>query len=107
MPKADGSPTTTERGLGWDFERHARPLRRAAVGQPCPRCGVVMVPAHLQTSRSVTVDHALPRALGGSNDPSNLRVLCRRCNCGMGGRLGTSRRVRRARVIRLVTTRSW
>jgi 5-methylcytosine-specific restriction endonuclease McrA len=82
-------------------------MRKANIGQPCPRCGVIMVRAALQVSRSVTVDHITPLALGGTNDPWNLRVMCRKCNCGMGGRLGTSRRVRRARIVRLMTSRSW
>ena len=34
-----------------------------------------------------TVDHVLPRARGGSNDPSNLRLAHRRCNGRRGSKL--------------------
>lgn len=30
----------------------------------------------------LTVDHVIPVALGGSDDPSNLRTACRDCNAG-------------------------
>ncbi|MCL5099991.1 MAG: HNH endonuclease [Candidatus Marsarchaeota archaeon] len=30
------------------------------------------------------VDHVIPRALGGSNDISNLKTACRECNRGKG-----------------------
>lgn len=31
---------------------------------------------------ALTVDHVIPRALGGTNDPSNLVAACRDCNAG-------------------------
>ncbi|MGN6089626.1 MAG: HNH endonuclease [Actinomycetes bacterium] len=34
-----------------------------------------------------TIDHVLPRALGGSSEPSNLRLAHRRCNGRRGSRL--------------------
>jgi hypothetical protein len=37
----------------------------------CVKCGSV---------HALQVDHILPRALGGSDDPDNLRLLCRSCN---------------------------
>jgi len=47
-------------------------LRRA--GGRCELCGA--------SSRDIQidVDHIIPRAKGGSNDPSNLQALCRTCN---------------------------
>jgi diadenosine tetraphosphate (Ap4A) HIT family hydrolase len=47
-------------------------LKRA--GGRCELCGVSHEEVPLQ------VDHIIPRALGGSNDASNLQVLCRTCN---------------------------
>lgn len=35
----------------------------------------------------LTKDHILPKSLGGSNKPSNLRVLCRPCNLKRGNTL--------------------
>ena len=107
MPRADGKPTTTERGLGWDFQKVAGPIRRRGVGSPCPKCGVVMV-ADYRSRFAATVDHVVPRILGGTNDPSNLVAVCRRCNCRAGQHLSTARK--RARVLRAVQanpSRQW
>jgi len=46
----------------------------------CQLCGRGPEDAILQ------VDHIVPRAHGGSNDPSNLQVLCAECNQGKGAR---------------------
>jgi hypothetical protein len=40
-------------------------------GWTCQRCG---------SHHDLTVDHIVPRAGGGSDDPSNLQTLCRSCN---------------------------
>lgn len=45
-----------------------------SAGGRCELCGVSHEEVPLQ------VDHIIPRALGGSNDASNLQVLCRTCN---------------------------
>jgi len=37
-----------------------------------------------------TLDHILPRALGGSDDPSNLRLACRQCNSSRGANMDWS-----------------
>lgn len=37
----------------------------------CEKCG---------SDYALEVDHIIPQALGGSSDPSNLRILCRSCN---------------------------
>ena len=43
----------------------------------CQRCGL----------EGDTVDHIIPRKLGGNDMDSNLQVLCRTCNFSKGGRL--------------------
>lgn len=53
--------------------------RRAAVyardGERCVYCG---------SGAPLTLDHARPRALGGSHASSNLVTACRRCNSARG-----------------------
>ena len=34
------------------------------------------------TTNDLTIDHVIPRALGGKDDPSNLVAACRDCNAG-------------------------
>ena len=47
-------------------------------GYACTACG----------SRSdLTLDHVHAVSLGGSNDPSNLRTMCRSCNSAKGARV--------------------
>lgn len=45
-------------------------------GHTCRYCGASAPDVPL------TVDHVIPRALGGSNDPSNLVTACKSCNSG-------------------------
>ena len=45
--------------------------------QCCQMCG---------TEDRLTVDHIVPRVLGGDDNPSNLQVLCSTCNSSKGGR---------------------
>lgn len=35
-----------------------------------------------ESGEGLTVDHVIPRALGGTNDPSNLVAACQDCNAG-------------------------
>jgi len=57
-------------------------LRRQVIedhGGKCFACGSTDDPH---------VDHIVPRAKGGTNDPSNLQVLCGPCNMRKGARQG-------------------
>lgn len=70
---------------------------RAAVlerdGYRCQKCG--WAPSHmvytgaaaLADIRGLEVDHVYPKALGGSNDLSNLQALCSDCNSAKGARV--------------------
>lgn len=74
-------------GLLW---RRGTPLQRRAIpvkirafvmerdGYACVECG---------SPEELTIDHIWPYSLGGSDDPSNLRVLCRSCNSSKGARI--------------------
>ena len=58
-----------------------------AAGNKCPECEHEMLP--WITGRYPTVDHIVPVSKGGSNDISNLRVICNRCNAKRGNRCQT------------------
>lgn len=45
----------------------------------CVQCG---------SGEDLTVDHIIPRALGGEDKLDNLRVLCRSCNSRKGSNYG-------------------
>jgi 5-methylcytosine-specific restriction endonuclease McrA len=64
--------TRTERGLGWHYQRQ-RPGILAQDGYVCWLCGLL---------GADTVDHVIPRARGGGDDPDNLRAAHLRCNSG-------------------------
>lgn len=46
-------------------------------GWACRYCG---------SSGPLTIDHVVPRCQGGDDEPNNLVVACRACNCRKGGR---------------------
>jgi 5-methylcytosine-specific restriction endonuclease McrA len=47
-------------------------------GRQCWRCGAY----------ATTVDHVVPRVLGGGHELANLRPACRRCNYSTGAAVG-------------------
>jgi 5-methylcytosine-specific restriction endonuclease McrA len=56
-----------------------RKIRQTVINRDgcCQKCG---------TEENLTVDHIVPRVLGGSDSMSNLEVLCQSCNSSKGGR---------------------
>ena len=50
----------------------------------CQACG-----ASAANGADLHIDHILPVSRGGTNDESNLRVLCSECNIGRGNRYDT------------------
>lgn len=70
--------------VGWADQPAATPdisLRRRAevlAPQRCAQCGRTP----LGNSVQLVVDHKIPLAWGGSNDPENLQPLCQDCNAG-------------------------
>lgn len=70
--------SAAQRGYGTAWRALAARIVRAHIGEygyVCPGYGV-----DTHTSRDLTVDHIVPRKHGGSDELSNLRVLCRACN---------------------------
>lgn len=63
----------------WEAMAHRiRPLIFARDGYICRHCGATQPP--------LQIDHIIPLAWGGANDPSNLQVLCKPCNTTKGDR---------------------
>ncbi len=70
--------SASARGYGYRWRRlSARILadHRAAHGNLCP--GWMREPHRAEV---LTVDHVVPRSVGGGDERSNLQVLCRVCN---------------------------
>jgi len=79
----------SKRGLStWDYRMleddpvpdsiRYRILKKA--GGRCALCGAS------KKETTLHIDHILPRSRGGSNDESNLQVLCFQCNLGKGNK---------------------
>jgi 5-methylcytosine-specific restriction protein A len=67
-----GSSSARGYGASWVGRRRAA---LEAGRYLCRRCA-----AAGQVALAVVVDHIVPRALGGSEDETNLQPLCRECN---------------------------
>ena len=61
----------------------------------CVYCG------HRRTARTLDIDHMTPVVRGGSNDPSNLQVICRPCNQRKGLQTDQEFRTRYRRLVPL------
>jgi 5-methylcytosine-specific restriction endonuclease McrA len=70
-----------------------RKIRQLVINRDgcCQRCG---------TEDNLSVDHIVPRKLGGDDSLSNLEVLCASCNSSKGGRFfdGHKTQIGRAHV---------
>ena len=62
-----------------------RRIRQTVINRDgcCQRCG---------TEDNLSVDHIVPRSLGGTDNLDNLEVLCSSCNSSKGGRFFDSAR---------------
>ena len=68
------SLTTTERGLGWGWQKLRLTIlkRDGYLCQPCIRQG--------RPTEATEVDHISPRYMGGEDAPDNLESICRVCH---------------------------
>ena len=66
--------TTTARGYGqaWRVLREQIMQRDAGMCQPCRRAGLV--------TAASAVDHIVPKAEWGTDDPGNLEAICTQCH---------------------------
>ena len=86
-------------------ERRIRPTKRVSwtkglkrelmrrQDNTCVYCG------HRRTARALDIDHILPAVRGGSNDVSNLQVICRPCNQRKGMQTDKEFRARYSRLV--------
>ena len=86
-------------------ERRIRPTRRVAwpkglkqelmrrQDNTCVYCG------YRRIARSLDIDHVIPAVRGGSNDVSNLQVICRPCNQRKGLQTDREFRTRYSRLV--------
>src|SRR5690606_35763415 len=65
--EVDGTATLRQRAR----RERLRTGKHWAEGKSCEVCG---------STEDLTRDHIVPVSRGGTNDPANLRTLCRRCN---------------------------
>lgn len=83
--------TPRHRGKQDRFRRRALKAAHEAGQATCPICRVWLDWEHAGLPASAEADHIRPIAAGGTDDPSNAMVICRRCNQSKGGRLGNAR----------------
>ena len=69
-----------------NFRRRVLARDKAAGITHCPECRVLMDYEVSRQPNSAEPDHIVPHAYGGTNDVSNGRTICRRCNQSRGGR---------------------
>ena len=77
----------------------------------CPLCGVFLDYSRSKQPNSPEVDHIVPYASGGEDTLENTRVICRRCNQSLGGKLGRAKQlkpvVKRVESKRASTSFDW
>lgn len=66
----------------------------------CPICGVAYDWHRSKQPNSPELDHVTAHAEGGKDVAENTRVICRRCNQRLGGKLG-SKRAQTLKTIRI------
>lgn len=79
--------TTRNASSGWEYSRKVTIERDEFT---CQECGEVGGP---ESDVQLHVDHITARVAGGSDDPENLRTVCRRCHMSMHGSTQRGRKV--------------
>ena len=88
----------------WKNVRAKKLTEAIEAGQTtCPICNTPLDYNVSRRPNSPEVDHIKPHAHGGSDEPNNLRVVCRQCNQRMGAKQGKPRTTRKhAKVTTLI-----
>ena len=73
--------SSTARGYGAAWQR----LRVAIIQRDRGLCTVCRASGRVTAGRDV--DHITPKARGGTDDPGNLRLLCKRCHADATARM--------------------
>jgi len=81
------------RAAGAGKRSRAKRKKRLAKKRVCAICGLGLSPSEM------TVDHIVPRSLGGSNEAWNLRAAHKRCNSARGSVMEDTAEVRTAAFI--------
>ena len=72
------------RGNNHHGSKWIRPAKRRALyesdGYRCVYCGRLLDDEHIESDRERTLDHLVPRSLGGSHGAYNLVTCCGHCN---------------------------
>jgi len=98
--------STTARGLGYTHQRRRAQLLPRAYGTVCPYAGVdPRCPGLMLRGQALDLDHATPRALGGTL--AGARITHRGCNRRAGSRLGHALRRARRVVPTSARSRDW
>lgn len=71
--------SSTQRGYDRDWQKLSKKVISTS-----PICGVCG--SGRSKENPLTTDHIIPLSKGGTNNPDNLQVLCRRCNSKKGNR---------------------
>lgn len=83
-PWSGDARTTTQKGLGWSWQKLRRQILDRDMGLcQCDECKG----GHKRVTRAAEVDHIIPRAWfedgragGNPNDPANLRAVSKACH---------------------------
>ncbi|MEV7644709.1 MULTISPECIES: HNH endonuclease signature motif containing protein [Actinomycetes] len=70
---------------------------RGAGQATCPLCSTWLNWNQSKQPNSPEPDHIIPWEQGGTNRPSNLRVICRLCNGKRGGKQGRAKQLQAKR----------
>jgi 5-methylcytosine-specific restriction protein A len=90
--REQGRPSPAARGYGPAWTQLAAAVKAAWRAQHGDLCPGYEVPAHpIVAPNLLTVDHIVPKIQGGTDDPTNLAVLCKKCQ-GRKGRREIPRR---------------